>query len=223
MKTTKKPHPKYSTRLGIGIFTIILILTLSTKVKRAHAQDSPISLNFSGYTGTSSLTSGNTFSFVFTKNKSSLTFDLNDDLGELIYLYSPKEFYSFGFSGGFLNNTLWFGPIGALSSFEGHLKVLIWEGWSHGDTEEGNTEIMPRFCFSFIQTSINFSGFDFSYANQIYQKNPMEHIFCIKKIFKIYKNVNIFASGGYMLYKEKFLYSGGVSIKINNLENFLNK
>jgi len=166
------------------------------------------------YTGESSLTKGNTLTLVFEKDKKSLTLDLNNDLGEVIYFYSPKDWYSVGFSGGYVYNTPWFGPIGSLNLFKGHLTTLHWFGWSTGNPEERSTKLEASFCFSYQKASINIAGFQLSYANQIYQHNDPEHIFDIKKSFKINNYFSTFASGGYMLNSDKFLWSGGICLTL---------
>ncbi len=207
-----------------NLIFIISLVVFSTTLFAQETSDSTTSVakksftqfSASAHTGVGPLTKGNTFTLAFSGKKSYLSFGVNNALGEIIYLHSLNKNFSVGFSGGYLNNTLWAGPIATTSWFGGHLNTLHWAGWSHGNTEEGNTEIMPMFCFSYQQASLNIYGFEALYANQIYQELPAEHIFNLKKTFKIKTrklpgDFTCFFSGGYMLNSEKFLWSSGLS------------
>lgn len=192
---------------------LILLFALVISVSELNAQDSTgwniSSISFS--TGETPLTSGNTFTGVFSKGKSTIIVDYNATLGELIYFYSPIKQFSFGPSGGFVKNTPWVAPIAQLDLFKSHVKTLHWIGWSLGDPEKGGTSKEVLFCFSYQQVSLLHKGVELYYANNIYQKNTSEHIFGVKETFKLNKKFSTFFGGGYMMNAKKFLWSTGLN------------
>lgn len=191
---------------------LILIALLILGINFANAQDS-LDWRFKSVsivTGETSLTSGNTFSAVLSKSKSVIIVDYNATLGEIIYLYSPKDWFSVGFSGGEVKNTPWFGPIVTLSILGGHIKTLHWPGWSFGDPEKWETTGKVDFCFFYNQMSLSYKNFEGYYANLIYQRNRAEHIFGLKKDFAMSKNISMVFGGGYMLNARKYLWSTGL-------------
>lgn len=160
-------------------------------------------------TGETPLTSGLTFSGVVLKDKSSLILDLNNDLGEIIYFYTPIKQISAGFSGGFLYNTPWFGPIASFNLLDGHITTLNWIGWSAGDPERGNTSEKIIFCFSYQQFNLNWKDFQAYYVLLHYQKNIPEHIFGMTGTLDFNEKVSLFGGVGYMYNEDKVLWSTG--------------
>jgi len=192
--------------------TFYLVVKLSEKDSLDNLNWNLNSITFC--TGETPLTSGNTFSGVFSKQKSTILVDYNATLGELIYLYSPIKQMSFGPSGGFVKNTPWFAPILTFSLFKGMFKTLHWVGWSFGDPEEKGTSEEILFCFSYHQISLLYAGFECSYANNVYQKNNPEDILCMKKTFELNNQFSTFFGTGYMFNTEKFLWSTGISFNL---------
>lgn len=104
----------------------------------------------------------------------------------------------------------WSGPIASLNLFNGHLTTLHWAGWSLGDPEMEKTTSEIKFCFSYQQVSLNWKFAEVYYALLHYQKCKPEHIFGIKGTFKLYDNFSLTGGLGYMLNKEKYLWSTGI-------------
>lgn len=199
------------------VLLVILLSLILFATTNVFAQETEWKLNsISWSTGETPLTSGNTFSAVMSKDNVTIIADYNDDLGEIIYFYSPEKSnrFSFGPSGGEFKNTFWAGPITQFVLLKRHLTILNWVGWSLGDPEdlEGKGEPSElKFCFAYHQATISAKGFDAYYANQIYQKNDMEHIFGLKKTFNLSERISLCGGLGYMLNAEKFLWSTGLN------------
>ena len=164
-------------------------------------------------TGKTSLTKGLTASVSFSKGNYSFIADFNPDLGEVIAFHNFSENFSLGLSTGFYKNVIWWGPIIAITLFDGHIKTLHWMGESFGNSETGENKLQNEFMFSFQQISFCFLETEVSYAFQNYYQSRPEHIFSLKKTFDLNERASFFGSGGYMENEEDFLWSMGVSYK----------
>ncbi|MFA5953713.1 MAG: hypothetical protein WC812_03910 [Candidatus Pacearchaeota archaeon] len=199
----------------IGFILVIIFLVLLPKNSNSQEISSPEkwkinSINF--VAGETPLTKGITLSPVFSKGKSTIMIDLNQELGELMFFYSPKKWCSIGPSVGFFKNTSWVGPIASLNIFNGHVTTLNWVGWSFGNPEAiggGTTNSNVDFLFSFHQVSVNYFGVEGYYILQHYQKNFPGHIVGVKYTFALGDNFSLFGGYAYMFRADKSLWSAG--------------
>ncbi len=195
------------------LLAAVLLSSIVLKVE-AQIENSKWKLNsLTLFTGETPLTKGITFTPIFEKGKSTFVLDLNAELGEAMYFYSVKKWFSVGPSIGFLKNTPWIGPICSFNLFKGHFKTLNWVGWSFGDPEKGTSESLPRFLFSYHEFSLTYKNLTCYYTLQHYQEMLPEHIVGAKATFSLNENFSLFGGLGYMTRAEKYLWSVGISYK----------
>lgn len=173
-------------------------------------------LSITFLTGETSLTKGNTLSVAWKKGKSVLITDINDELGEFMYLYYPKKWFSIGPSVGFLRGIPYFGPIGTLEWYKDNFsfKTLDWFGWDFG-----NSINKCSFLFSYHQITL---GYNFNnkflpeayYVLQHFQKNLPEHLFGTKVTFGLNSTWSVFGGWAYMLREDYHLWSCGINFNI---------
>jgi len=194
------------------IFSFIILSVFSSKTIAQETDNPGWEINsVSFHTGETPLTKGNTFAATFSKQNSVLILDYNKELGEALYFYSPVKNVSVGGSGGVFRNTLWAGPIASLSFFDGHLNTLHWVGWSLGNPEMKKTTKEILFCFAYNEISFSFNGFETYYALQKYQDFPYQHIVGGRKTISLNEKFSTFFSGSYVLNKDHFMWSVGMS------------
>jgi hypothetical protein len=172
-----------------------------------------LSLTF--LTGETSLTKGNTFTGVWKRGKSVLIADINDELGEFMYLYYPKKWFSIGPSVGFLWGRPYIGPIGTLELYKNNFsfKTLDWFGWDFGNAID-----TCSFLFSYHQLTLAYKIKDkvlpeVYYALQHFKGEP-EHLFGAKLTFNLNKTWSVFGGWGYMLKADYHLWSCGVNLNL---------
>jgi len=176
--------------------------------------------NFSSVTfltGRTPLIGGNTATVAFTKGKSVLSFDFNSQLGEYMYFYYPKPWFSIGHSSGFFKNTVFTGPIGTLefgSKSGFHFNSLHWLGFSAGDPEEESTKAEANFLFNYHQANFSYKGITVYYAWQQYQENPVEHLIGTKITMNLNDHWSGFGGWAYMTQKGGHLWSIGATFKL---------
>ncbi len=195
-----------------SVFSQESIATGDTATNRKSTWEG-LSLTF--LTGETSLTKGNTLTAVWRKGKSVLITDINNDLGEFMYLYYPKKWFSIGPSAGFLYGRPYLGPIGTLELVKGNfsIKTLDWFGWDFGNSVD-----TCSFLFSYHQITVGylFKQKVFSevyYANQYFKREP-EHIFGIKETFNLNNKWSVFGGWAYTLNANYHLWSCGVNLNL---------
>ena len=205
------------------ILFVLLTLTFADKVfsqeDRVSQEDTLTSkksnwegLSITFLTGETSLTKGNTLTAVWKKEKSILVADINNDLGEFMYFYYPKKWFSIGPSAGFLYGRPYIGPIGTIELCKGNFsfKTLDWLGWDFGNAID-----TCSFLFSFHQFTF---GYEFNkkitseayFALQHFRGEP-EQLFGVKETFRLNKNWSAFGGWGYMVKKDYHLWSCGIN------------
>ena len=201
------------------ITTLLLVALIQLALAQEKQSWEVTSIAFQ--TGESSLVSGNMFSLTISKDKSAWMFDLNDKLGEAIYLYSPKSWFSIGHSEGVFKRVLWAGPIATLNFPKLGISTMHWPGWSIGDPEIGKTEGKILFCFNYHQFNWTYKSVTASYIYSKYQANTCNYV-GLKKVLPINKNLSAFGAGLYCFENEDYLWSMGLTYDFTKSKSGLN-
>ncbi|MFH1503356.1 MAG: hypothetical protein ABIE36_01740 [Candidatus Diapherotrites archaeon] len=174
-----------------------------------------LSLTF--LTGETALTDGNTLMAVWKKGKSVLIADINDELGEFMYFYYPKKWFSIGPSAGFLWGSPYIGPIGTIELYKNNFsfKTLDWFGWNLGNSIDECSFLFSFHQFTFGYEFKNKVALETYYILQHFQKNSPEHIPGIKLTFKLNNSWSVFGGGAYMVHKDYHLWSCGINFNLN--------
>ncbi len=167
-------------------------------------------------TGETALTDGNTLFLAWKKGKSVLMADFNAELGEFMYFYYPKPWFSIGPSVGFLWGRPYAGPIGTIEFYKGNFKfnTLNWFGWDFGNAlNEFN------FLFSFHQFNFGYTfkekfSIEAYYVLQHFKKNVPEHIPGTKLTFILNETWSAFGGWAYMVHENYHLWSCGITFKL---------
>lgn len=160
--------------------------------------------------GLSPLSSGIFSSFTVKNENEKLIFEVSSSYMQTMYgLYSDKLFLSV--SGGYSNNTPWFGPMIVYSPVE-EITLCTWEGASIGKDGEPNVRNF-QFYFAYNSVSIFYSIFFVRYALLHFQNEIPNNLLGVGLTIP-FSGYKLSIGGDYSLRDKKPLFAGSLFLPL---------